>query len=101
MAFKGRVKLVRPSTFSVACVTTDAPAGASCRMRVIVGNGQVLGTATTLLGGSDARLRVTLSGTPLRAARRAPSVRFAVDLLGATGRPLATERTTLPHPFRR
>jgi hypothetical protein len=66
----------------------------------MVGDGQVLGIASeSFNGGSTVRVRIKLKGTKLRAAKRAKAVRFAAELVDASGKVLATKRTSLTRPF--
>lgn len=98
LAFKGKVKVTKKGAFSVACVATAAPAGASCRLRVIVGSGKVIGTVRTKVTGDAARLRITLTKRQLRKVPKSRKLRVALDLVGPKGDVVLTTRASVKLP---
>ena len=74
-------------------------AGAQCRLRVIVGDGNVLATVTQPLSGDAARLRVKLNAKQRKAAKKVKTVKFALDLIDADGNVISTTRSSLVRPL--
>lgn len=97
LAFKGKTKVTKRGAFSVACVATDAPAGATCRLRIIVG-GKVLATVRAKVVSNAARLRLTLTKKQLRKVPKSRKVRVALDLVGPKGDVVLTSRASVKLP---
>jgi autotransporter translocation and assembly factor TamB len=103
VAFKGNVKfLAMKRRFSAACMVTNAPSGATCQLRLILGSGKVVATASAPVQGAEARVRVNLSTALRRSLSKASSIRVALDLLDADGKPIAAApRQKIDNPFDR
>jgi hypothetical protein len=94
------VKFVkRAKRFSVACTATAPPAGASCQVRIITASG-VVATVRGPLLGSEARIYVSATKTLKKKLKKAATIRIALDLVDATGAPIASApRQKIDNPF--